>query len=238
MEQALQDLNLIFCELTSLLLLDVSSDQQGTKRPKRRQAPAPSIQKALPVQIESVCDYVVKTLRGDGPGHSASTASLARPISAASYSSILPTVWALLNNASSTHVDEILDAVVEHAIKTSSKSVVKRLTTDFLGRLLLVRTHLDLAQSATEIDRVQLETEREYRGRFQLRHLSQVQSGLEKWLTQLPKTLWELGAQHLITTEVRPVEAPGKHTHSMCHRSSYGFYCDYPSVNQFSSQKP
>ena len=133
-------MNLIFCELMSFLLLDASTEQERNMRPKMRRGPAVSVPKALSPQVDNVCDYIVKTLKGETPSNAASTPSPARPISAASYDSILPTVWALLNNASPTHVDLVLSAVIEHATKASSTSAVKGRTIEFVGRLVLVRT--------------------------------------------------------------------------------------------------
>lgn len=49
---------------------------------------------------------------------------------------------------------------------------------------------------------VQLELDPEYHGQFRPTQLPQFRRRLEDWLTQLPKTLWELGAQQLVTTEV------------------------------------
>ena len=143
-EQALQDLNFVYCELTSYLLLNSSPLELTTRRSKKQRS-GPNITGGVSqVQIDRVCQYVIKALKGEGAGQSGPGSALSRPISATSYTSILPTVWALLNNADPSHADEILRAVFEHAIKSSSTSAVKRNTIEFLGRLVLVRNTVAL----------------------------------------------------------------------------------------------
>lgn len=137
-EQALQDLNLVYCELTSYLLLNGTSHESSTRPSKKRRLTSVATSNISQQQIDRVCQYVVKTLKGEGSGQSGSGSALLRPISATSYVSVLPTVWALLNNSEAPHVDEILRAVLEHAIKSSSTSAVKKHTIEFLGRLALV----------------------------------------------------------------------------------------------------
>ena len=82
--------------------------------------------------------YVVQLLRGEatsGPAH----ASIARPISAAAYTSLLPTVWSLVcSDAKNEDGTSVFSALVEHATKTSSTSAVKKPAVDFLARLMLV----------------------------------------------------------------------------------------------------
>jgi len=179
-EQNLLELNLAYCELTSLLLLNGTLNVLASKRSGKRHVSLTGIDRALSTQTERVCCYVVDALRGERTG---SNSSLSQPISAAAYSSILPTIWALLNNARPEYVDDVLRAVIEHAIKVSSTSTIKRYTIDFVGRLLL------------------LEAEAEYRGRFQLNLIPRIHELLKTWIIQLPKTLWELGSQNLCTTE-------------------------------------
>jgi len=127
-----------------------------------------------------VSEYVVQLLRGEAsaPG------SLARPVGAAAYSALLPTIWSLLNSEASTAEDgAVLPVVVEHAMKAGSTSAVKRSTIDFLGRLVL------------------LERETEYAGTCRVGRAAADDQRLEEWLLHLAQTLWELGASSLPTTE-------------------------------------
>ncbi|KAI0094749.1 hypothetical protein BDY19DRAFT_1038840 [Irpex rosettiformis] len=181
-EQALQDLNFVFCELTSYLMNTVSH-QTPAKHLKKRRAVASSIPYVSLAQIDRVSRYIVKALKGEGIRQGPGSA-LPRFISTAAYVSILPTVWALLNSSDEEHVNEILHATIEHAIYTSSTSAVKMHIIEFLGRLVL------------------LETVPEYCGQFRLSSLPQLHKALEDWLIQLPKTIWELGSQNMNCTEI------------------------------------
>lgn len=195
-EQAFQDLNLVFCELTSFLILATSPVGPHPRHPQVVQGkthhrgkfhPSGPLESSSPLQTSNVRDYVVQLLRGEASAGS-SQPSIARPITPAAYSALLPTIWSLLNSASTTVGADstsraVLRVVVEHAIKASSTSVVKRSTIDFLARLVL------------------LERETEYRGVFITGRNSEEDRVLQEWLLHLPKTLWELGGASLPTTE-------------------------------------
>lgn len=140
-EQAFQDLSVIYCELASLLVL--VSYQSGTKDMHRRnRIRAPCHKPSSPLKShfsfnsrgDLVKSYVIRLLHGDG----GSGAQLSRPISAAVYTALLPTIWGLLNQRQQ-EPSSVLTATLDHAMKTSSGSAVKRLTIEFVGRLLLVR---------------------------------------------------------------------------------------------------
>ena len=144
-EQAFQDLSVIYCELTSLLVL--VSHQSGTRNMHRgnrfrapRHKPSSPLKShfSLDLQSDLVQSYVIRLLQGDG----GSGAQLPRPISAVVYTALLPTIWALLNQRSGQQPEKepssVLVATLEHAMRTTSGSAVKRLTVEFVGRLLLV----------------------------------------------------------------------------------------------------
>ncbi|KAI0639775.1 hypothetical protein C8Q77DRAFT_1082807 [Trametes polyzona] len=194
-EQVFQDLNLIYCELSSFLVL---VSQGGDRRPtalhhpqsrssrgKRSQPSANPASLVSSRQIQRVSEYIVRLLRGE-PSSSGIQPSLSRPITPQAYVSLLPTVWSLINTAN-PEVEEastsLFAALVEHAIKTSSTSAVKRHTVDFIGRLVL------------------LDREPEYLGAFRVGRNADHDTKLEEWVLQLPKTLWELGGNHLTTSE-------------------------------------
>lgn len=136
---------MIYCELASLLVL--VSHQSGTRavrRGNRFGASRPKSSSSLKnhfsfdVQADLVKSYVIQLLHGDG----GSGAQLPRPISAAMYTALLPTIWALLNQKNEKGPEKegssVLAATIDHAMKTTSGSAVKRLTIEFVGRLLLV----------------------------------------------------------------------------------------------------
>ncbi|KAI0330555.1 hypothetical protein GY45DRAFT_736395 [Cubamyces sp. BRFM 1775] len=191
-EQAFQDLNLIFCELSSFLVL---ASQVDNKRPVvQRSKPRPtrsgrsvgsSDSPAIGArQIERVSQYIMQLLRGEVP--TSGVQSLPRPITPQAYTSLLPTVWSLINGRqtdTNESSETLFSAVVEHAMKASSTSAVKRHTIDFLGRLTL------------------LDLEPEYLGFFRCGQNQDKDAKLQEWILQLPKTMWELGGNHLPTTE-------------------------------------
>ena len=88
--------------------------------------------------VERVGEHVVQLLRGESGLSSQSS----RPLSLGAYIALSPTIWSLLNNSGSGRhemANKVFAAVIEHAIKTPSKSMVKKATIEFLGRLILVR---------------------------------------------------------------------------------------------------
>ncbi|KAH7931044.1 hypothetical protein BV22DRAFT_1124442 [Leucogyrophana mollusca] len=197
-EQVFQDMNVIYCELTSLLVLVTSrSRSKGQRRVTTRAHPtrtkaAPdssppnglALDPKLSAQAELVSSHVIRLLRGEGD----SGAQLPRPLTPAMYVALLPTMWALLNQ--SKEIKEqggdspaaVIIALLEHAIRTSSSSSVKRLTIEFVARIIL------------------LEKEVEYQGHFVISSAEERQK-VQDWILHLPKVLWELGSNNLATSD-------------------------------------
>ncbi|KAJ7619125.1 hypothetical protein DFH06DRAFT_1235406 [Mycena polygramma] len=176
-EQIFQALNLVFCELTSLLVLTSES------APNRRGKPATfgHSKDSLQVQTERVSDHVVQLLKGE----SLSTSQLGRPLTSATYSALLPTIWSLINNANPnlrTVSSEVLRATIEHATKVSSKSALKQITVEFIARVVL------------------LNTETQFNGHLNID--SDTAHSVAEWVDHLPRCLWEMGAANLATTEI------------------------------------
>jgi pre-rRNA-processing protein IPI1 len=141
-EQSFEDLNLIYCELTSLLALASYTritNNSRTNRAKSRQAQTTihDSEGILSLQTERVSEYVIQLLRGEA----LSGSQVGRLLTPAGYTALLPTIWSLLNqllaNEHPTSSD-VLQAMLEHATKTSSNSVVKKLGIEFVARLALV----------------------------------------------------------------------------------------------------
>ena len=116
--------------------MGATSHQLADEHSKKRHIKANSLSHVSQAQINRVSQYIVDTLKGKGVGQPVS--ALSRPMSAAAYSSILPTVWTLLNSTDTLYAEAILGAVIEHAMQSSSPSAVKKRTIEFLGRLVLV----------------------------------------------------------------------------------------------------
>ncbi|KZP31318.1 hypothetical protein FIBSPDRAFT_945334 [Athelia psychrophila] len=184
-EQIFQDLNLIYCELTSLLIL--ASNARLISRPNRgkgrqTQTLSQTQEGVLSLQVGRACEYVTQLLRGE-----ASTASqISRPIPNAAYRALLPIIWSLLNQTSLNDqrvAAGVLEAALEHATTVSSISAVKKSSVEFLARLVL------------------LETDHQYHGSFKVGRMESEVKKFEDWIVHLPKVLWELGDKNLSTTE-------------------------------------
>jgi pre-rRNA-processing protein IPI1 len=189
-EQAFQDLNVIYCELTSLLVLVSSQSSIGNirrgnprLRPQRQKAPSASLRgdAKLIVQAGLVSSYVIRLLRGEGE----LGVQLPRPVSPMVYTALLPTIWALLNQVAGPGdgPSSVLSATLDHALRTTTNSAAKRLTVEFVARLLL------------------LEKESGYVGHFNPRDAGE-HNKFQEWVLHLPKVLWELGTNNLATTQV------------------------------------
>lgn len=150
MEHAFQDLNVIYCELTALLVLASSRRQLGNISHKAQiqtsRSSAYSSQAKhegqLTLQAGLVRTYVISLLLGEDN----STAQISRPLIAPMYAALLPTIWALLSQPKEKHASAqgansrtVLSTVLDHAIGTTSNSAVKALTIEFIARILLVR---------------------------------------------------------------------------------------------------
>ncbi|KAI9466113.1 hypothetical protein BJY52DRAFT_1182991 [Lactarius psammicola] len=177
-EQILQDLNIIFCELTSLMVLACSTPPVTQSNTKKRGG------MSIQTQISQVKDFVACLLRGV----SMSPNTIGRQITAQEYMALLPTLWMLLNsNLDCGGVDgdiDILCVLLDHARRVSSTAAAKRPTVDFLVRLIL------------------LETTPRYTGTFRVNNSVEGVQKFEEWIIDLPKNLWELGGTNPPCTEV------------------------------------
>jgi pre-rRNA-processing protein IPI1 len=193
-EHAFQDLNVIYCELTALLVLVSFRRPSGdilykARFPSSRSHASTSHIKhegKLALQASLVRTYVTRLLLGEDD----SGAQISRPLIPTMYIALLPTIWALLNQPKESHTwsegeaptDTVLSAMLDHAIRTTSNSSVKALTVEFVARILL------------------LETETDYCGYFDVRNTGE-QEKFQKWILHLPRTLWEIGPHNLAASE-------------------------------------
>ncbi|PFH54547.1 hypothetical protein AMATHDRAFT_135182 [Amanita thiersii Skay4041] len=183
-EQAIQEMNITFCRMTALCKLTADTNLRSFrfKHKQSEKRPTSRTNGALSTWATSVKTYVIRLLQGI-----ISPTQLERPLTPAAYISLLPGIWCLLNNLSPENPkqgDEVLDAILEHGIKTPTKSATKRASLEFLARLVL------------------LETEAHYRGNFRIGSSITSQKKFEEWIGHLPQCLWELGASNLPMTEV------------------------------------
>jgi hypothetical protein len=140
LENAFQSLNISYCELTSLLVLrswTIPTNHNRINDKQTRRGPTTQTSETrLLAQTAAVSEYVSRLLKGE-----AVTSQMGRPLAPTAYIALLPTIWSLLNSPATQGQDQssagMLQIVVEHATKTSSKSVLKRLTTEFVARVIL-----------------------------------------------------------------------------------------------------
>ncbi|GLB36226.1 hypothetical protein LshimejAT787_0305140 [Lyophyllum shimeji] len=188
-EQAFEDLNLIFCELTSLLVLATNAESIGPRRQgKLRQinqelSTGNGPKGVLSMQVQGVSEYILQLLRSEPVAGS----QVGRALTVGAYVALLPAIWMLLNGASAQHQrisSAVLHATIEHSIKTSSKSALKRLTIEFVARLVL------------------LSTVPGYHGSLRSGRDPGEDKKLEDWVVHLPQPLWEFGANNLPGSEI------------------------------------
>jgi len=110
-----------------------NSSSRSTKNGKQQTKRTPS--KKVSIQIERVAQYIIRRLRGE-----ANSTQIGSVLTASPYLSLLPTIWAIVNKPglNQQEADGIIHAILDHALKVSSKSACKPLTIEFVARLLLV----------------------------------------------------------------------------------------------------
>ena len=130
-------------------------------------------------------------------------------LTASSYLSLLPTIWAIISKPGLNHQesDDIIHATLDHALKVSSKSACKPFTIEFVARLLLVGYPLKWSCLCSFTKgflylNLQLNSEPCYQGEFKTGSYPGVKEKLDAWLLHLPQVLWELGNSNLPATEV------------------------------------
>lgn len=124
----MEELNLIFCELIALTLN--ASGRMPLKRKTRMFSSASWTERAT--------EYIIRRLHSE----EGSVGQLNTPISPAAYQALLPIIWAFITSPTlSPHQsEELINATLDHALKVTPKSACKRLTLEFVGRLMLVRS--------------------------------------------------------------------------------------------------
>jgi hypothetical protein len=123
----MEELNLIFCELIALTLN--ASGRIPQKRKTRMFSSASWTERAT--------EYIIRRLRTE----EGSVGQLGTPITSAAYQALLPTIWAFITSPTlgPQQSEELIHATLDHALKVTPKSACKRLTLEFVGRLMLVR---------------------------------------------------------------------------------------------------
>ncbi|KAM6498183.1 hypothetical protein JOM56_006131 [Amanita muscaria] len=166
-EQAFQELNVIFCQLVALQKFTTENKTSEIAKDKQKS-------KGSDWWVSLVSSHIIGLLRGE----SVST-EVGRSLTASAYVSLVPAIWFLAEQRC-----EIIEALIDHGIKTPSKSATKQPSIGFISRLAL------------------LDTEPNYRGSFRVGRSTEIENKFEQWLLHLPQVLWELGATNFPMTEV------------------------------------
>ena len=177
-----------------------SSPFHSERKEKRQRKHTPS--KKVSIQIDRVAQYIIKRLRGE-----ANSTQIGTMLTASSYLSLLPTIWAIINKPSlnQQEADGIIHATLDHALKVSSKSACKPLIIEFVARLLLVSIYIRTCACClllTSLFIYKLDSEPSYQGEFKPGSDPAVKEKLDAWLLHLPQVLWEIGNNNLPATEV------------------------------------
>ncbi|KAG9074105.1 hypothetical protein FRC06_010931 [Ceratobasidium sp. 370] len=128
--EAMQGLDIAYCELVSLLLSRPQQPEQGSKRhPRPKKRGAGLSDEFGGKQVREVAAYVVKCLRGE----IGSTTSFAPTLSPAAYTTLLPTLWALRGEQG------VMSATLRHSTSTpGGNKPIKQATVEFVGRIVLL----------------------------------------------------------------------------------------------------
>lgn len=132
-------MNVIFCQLTALHKFAMDYDLNSLQRPaKHKQKPSASHASDAPSKwLASVSEYIVLLLRGEA----CSSSQIGRPLSPSAYLSLAPAIWCLLDSQALGYAgqrQELLNVLIDHSLKTPSKSATKEPSIEFIARLVLV----------------------------------------------------------------------------------------------------
>ncbi|KAG8687126.1 hypothetical protein FRC08_012148 [Ceratobasidium sp. 394] len=128
--EAMQGLDIAYCELVSLLLSRPQQPEQSSKRHQRLKKREVGLSgESSGKQVREVAAYVVKHLRGE----IVSTTGFASTLSPAAYTTLLPTLWALRGE------QDVMPTILRHATSVpGGNKAVKRVAVEFVGRIVLL----------------------------------------------------------------------------------------------------
>ncbi|KAH9470364.1 hypothetical protein MJO28_017589 [Puccinia striiformis f. sp. tritici] len=170
----LQNLNLMYCDLVSLLAL-VKPDCSNT----------------VTIQLNQVGSYITRLLENKVISTNSNTGAMQPE----AYRGIFPIVWSLLKHdliqrenskaERASWASRVVGAFIDHLNDLSPNSELKYLGVNFLARLCIM-DDLPGCQLACELDVLTPET----------------QDKLRQWMMGLPKLLWQLGTKNPATSHL------------------------------------
>ncbi|CAO0792684.1 unnamed protein product [Mucor circinelloides] len=186
-DDMLQEMNIMLCELTSLYLLartmqtnNVSQLKLSERQMKRRKIAMEEEQDdQLPDWAETVVGHVLGVLGLDAEGNTVSTNSSFRTENLVS---LLPAIWGFLNCLNYEESITMFKAALSYYNACQPNSSSKRVMLDFITRAYMV-------QSTPS-----------YNGQFIITKHSELANMLQEWFLSLPKVLWQLRSNHIETS--------------------------------------
>ncbi|OBZ82599.1 Testis-expressed sequence 10 protein, partial [Choanephora cucurbitarum] len=180
----LQEMNIMLCELTSLFLLartmqkSTDVDEHANKRRKLTEENDDNI----PSWATTVVDHVL-TLLGYGNENNQMTTT-SSSFSADHLTSLLPALWGFLNCLEYEESISVFRATLQYYHSCQPNSASKKVLLNFITRAYMI-------QSTPS-----------YQGQFIITKESELARLLSEWLVSLPKTLWQLRANHIETSRI------------------------------------
>ncbi|PKY21581.1 hypothetical protein RhiirB3_525130 [Rhizophagus irregularis] len=210
-ESTLQEMNLIFCELTSFFLkistlknkeMDSNNDKKSSHK-KRKRAEVSNSSESQPLWIEQVVEYILHALGFES--NKALMTSSTSDFKADHLKTLLPTIKSLLNCLEDDKQESIFKAILDYSKRCRSQST-KRIFIDFISKLLMLQ-----------------ETSHS-KGLFRIYNDTSLAEEIQTWALNLPKLLCELK-----TNNIESIETSQKILHVLCDfakRSGKGIFND------------
>ncbi|CAB4417542.1 unnamed protein product [Rhizophagus irregularis] len=210
-ESTLQEMNLIFCELTSFFLkistlknkeMDSNNDKKSSHK-KRKRAEVSNSSESQPLWIEQVVEYILHVLGFES--NKALMTSSTSDFKADHLKTLLPTIKCLLNCLEDDKQESIFKAIIDYSKRCRSQST-KRIFIDFISKLLMLQ-----------------ETSHS-KGLFRIYNDTSLAEEIQTWALNLPKLLCEMK-----TNNIESIETSQKILHVLCDfakRSGKGIFND------------
>ncbi|GES82738.1 hypothetical protein RCL_jg11547.t1 [Rhizophagus clarus] len=210
-ESTLQEMNLIFCESTSLFLkistlknkeVDSSNNKKFSHK-KRKRNDVSNSSETQPLWIEQVVEYILHVLGFESK--EALMTSSTSGLKADHLKTLLPTIKSLLNHLEEDKQESIFKAIVDYSKRCRSQSI-KRIFIDFISKLLMLQETSNSKDS------------------FRIFNDTSLAEEIQTWALYLPKLLCELK-----THNIESVETSQKILYVLCEfakRSGKGIFND------------
>ncbi|KAG2235918.1 hypothetical protein INT48_008221 [Thamnidium elegans] len=193
-DDLLQEMNIMLCELTSLFLLarkmqknstQIKNKMSNAKLTERQQVKRRKLEKEheetdIPEWAENVVEHVLGVLGYQSEDGTMTTASSSFRME--NLVSLLPAIWGFLNCLEYEESITMFKALLGYYDLCQPNSASKRVALEFITRVYMV-------QSTPS-----------YNGQFVIRPHTELATLLKGWVLGLPKLLWQLRSNHVETS--------------------------------------